>query len=100
MQKAAGFLLDIDPEAHHPEFKLLKADFPAVPKLSHPAAIRGGVGHINDHAHEVVSEENASVTPVAFHLLRLVAGRAELINNLQNSVSKPFRRDISAVIKL
>ena len=41
------------------------------------------VGDIHDNPYEVVLVERIHVMPVAFHLLRLVTGRTEMLHNLE-----------------
>lgn len=40
------------------------------------------------------------MTPMTFYLLCFITGCAKMIDNLQNSISQPFGRDFSPVIKL
>jgi hypothetical protein len=92
-------LFDVDAIAHHPQFKLLKTHLPAIFKLSHPPAIPGAVSDIHDDPHKVVSVENPTVTPVAFHFLCLITSRPEVIHDFENSLGDPFCWDVSSIIE-
>jgi hypothetical protein len=59
--------------AHHPQFKLFEAGFPASFELAHPTSILGRVGHVDYEANEIVPVKDTAVTPVPFNLLSLVA---------------------------
>jgi hypothetical protein len=58
------------------------------------------VGHIHDDSNEIVPIEDSAMAPVAFHLLGLVTGGSEMINDFQHGFSQPFRRNRPSVIKL
>jgi len=60
---------------------LIEAQSPVLLVLPHPAAIANQVGRVNDKLYQIVTDENASMTPVAFDFLRLVAGGAKVIYN-------------------
>jgi hypothetical protein len=77
-------LLQLDPVTDDPEIELFEAVLPPLLEALHPLPILGQVGHVNDDAHEIISIEDASVSPVALGLLRFVAGGAELVYDLQN----------------
>src|SRR5262245_49748300 len=94
-----GRLLDLDPEAHHPEFQLLETISPALFELPHPLTILCRVGHIDEYPHQVVPVDDPTVPPVTFHLLRLVTGGTEVIHDLEDGVGEPLRRYLSAVVK-
>jgi hypothetical protein len=63
-------------------------------------SILGQVGYVEDGPHEIISIEDASVSPVALDFLRFVAGGAEVIHDLQDGLGEPFRRHRAAVIEL
>src|SRR5215470_16404334 len=92
-------LFDLDTIAHHPQLHLLQTHFPALFELSHPLAIPGAVGDIHDNPHQVVPVENATVTPVPFHSLGLITGRAEVIDDFEDCLSHPFAWDVSSIIE-
>ena len=92
-------LFDLDAITYYPQFQLLQTHFPALFELSHPLAISGTVGNINDDPYKVVSVENPTVTPVAFHFLRLVTGCTEVIHNFEHRLSNPFSWDVSSIIE-
>jgi hypothetical protein len=51
-------------------------------------------------ADQVVAVECAAVPPVPLNVLCLVAGRAELLDDLQHGVSQPLGGDVAAVVEL
>jgi len=93
-------LFNLDAITDHPEFKLFQASFPAFFEPFHPLTIFGRVRHVNDDSHEIVSVEDATMTPVAFDFLCLVTGRAEVVHDLQNGFGEPFRGHIPSIIEL
>jgi hypothetical protein len=62
-------------------------------------AVPGAVRDIHDDPYEVVPVENPTVTPVAFHLLRLVTGRTEMIHDFEDRLGDPFSWDVSSIIE-
>jgi hypothetical protein len=62
-------LLNFNCITHHPQFNLLKLGSPALFVLLHPASITDHIGCVNDKLHQVVADQHASVTPLAFDLL-------------------------------
>jgi len=92
-------LFDLDAMAHHPQFKLLETRFPAVLELPHPLPVRAGVGDVHDQPDEIVPVNYGAVAPVAFDLLGLVAGGTEPIDDFENCVGNPLRRDVAPVIE-
>jgi hypothetical protein len=62
-------------------------------------AIPGAVGDIHDDPYEVVPVENPTVTPVPFHSLCLIAGRAEVLDDFEDRLSHPFAWDVSSIIE-
>ena len=58
------------------------------------------VGHVDYDPHEIVSVDDASVSPVTLDFLRLVTGGAEVIDDVQHGLCEPFRGHSPAVIEL
>ena len=92
-------LFDLHAIAHHPQLHLLQTHFPALFELSHPLAIPNAVGDIHDDSYQVVPVENPTVTPVPFHSLGLVTGRAKVIDDFKHRLSDPFSWDVSSIIE-
>jgi hypothetical protein len=92
-------LFDLDTITHHPQFELLKTLFPTIFELSHPLAVPCTVGYIHDNPYQVIPIENPTVTPVAFHFLRLVTRCTKVIDDFEDRFRNPFSRDIAAIIE-
>ena len=58
------------------------------------------VREIDDEPHEGVTNYNATLTPMSFDTLSLLADRTEAIHDLQDRFGKPLTRNISTVIEL
>src|SRR5436309_8028323 len=68
----------------HPQLKLFQTGFPATLELFHPLTAFDRVRHIDDHPDEVVPVQYPTLTPMAFELLRLITGGAEMIYDFQD----------------
>ena len=68
--------------------------------LLHPAAIANQVRRVNDKLYQIVTDENASMTPMTFDFLGLVAGSTKIFDDLQNCLCKQFCRHVASVIEL
>jgi len=79
---------------------LIEAQSPVLLVLLHPAAIANQVRRVNDKLYQIVTDENASMTPMTFDFLSLVTGGTEVIDDLQDCLYKQFRRHVASVIEL
>jgi hypothetical protein len=71
--------------AHHPKLELLQLLFPPPLQPLHPSAIICGVRHVDYQANQVITVVDTFLQPVPFDVLRFVARRAELIDNLRTA---------------
>ena len=95
-----GLLLDLDRVTHQPQINLLQTVAPAGLELPHPPAAFRGVREIDDETDEIISVEHATVTPMALHLLSLIARRTKAVHNLENRLRQPFAGNGSSIIEL
>ena len=77
-------LLNLDAMTYHPKLYLFKPFSPPLLEPLHPSAILDRVWNVNNQAHQIITLKHPSVTPVALNFLSFVAGRAELIHDLQD----------------
>ena len=93
-------LIQLNPIADEPQLQLLQPGFSAGLERPHPFAVRSGIGHINHDLDEFVAIQHASMPPVAFDLLRFVAGSAKPIDDLQHCFGEMLWRHFAAFIEL
>lgn len=77
-----SLLLYVDPVADDPEFELFKPLPPPGFVLPDPPPVYGCVWNVNDKPHQIEPIRHAALPPMPLYLLRLIAGRAELIHDL------------------
>jgi hypothetical protein len=96
----SGALLDFDRIADHPEFDLFEAVLPTFLEPLHPLAISRRAGHVDSDSDQIIPIEDTTVPPMALDLLGFIAGRAKLVDNLQDGCGDPFGRNGTPVIEL
>jgi hypothetical protein len=87
---ATGFLLNLlnlDAIAHHPDFQLTEALFPALLVGSHPPTVFVGVRNIDHKKPEVVTEQLLVVLPKPFRPLFVVRYGMKLLNDFINRLA-------------
>ena len=92
-------LFHFDGMTHHPEFDLFQAGLPAALEFLHPLAAADGIGYVCNQPHQIVPVQNTTTTLVPFELLCLVAGGAEVGDDLQDRFPQPLGRHVSPVIE-
>jgi hypothetical protein len=75
-------LLNVDAIAHHPDFQLTEALFPALLVGSHPFGVLVGVRNIDHKKPEVVTKQLLVVLPKPFRGLFVKRYGMKLLNNL------------------
>jgi hypothetical protein len=79
---------------------LIEPLLPSLFECLHPPTILQRVRHVDAEANEVVAIENAGVPSVPFDALCLVAGGAEMLNDLEDGISQQLGWNVAAVVEL
>ena len=73
---------------------------PAFFVVFHPTPITREIRYVDNQLHKVITDDYSTLSPMSFDLLRLVAGGAKVIDDLEDCFGQPLTKHRAAIIEL